>query len=142
MIRVMVFGTFDGVHEGHRHLLSQAAEKGEEVIAVLTRDEHVLELKGHLPKNMIADRLEMIQYESEINIAVKGDAELGTYGVVKEHNPSIILLGYDQDDLRDDLKVWLKENGRSNIMIEQASPYKEELFSSSLINSMDEEMAI
>jgi len=71
MQTVMVFGTFDGVHDGHRHFFSEAAARGHRVIAVVTRDEHVLELKGKLPLHTLEDRMEMVSFESEIKDMIR-----------------------------------------------------------------------
>ena len=45
----MVFGVFDGLHEGHKYLLTEAAKLCDELVVVVTLDEAVATLKGHLP---------------------------------------------------------------------------------------------
>jgi len=140
----MVFGTFDIVHDGHRHLLQQAAEMGEEVIVVVSRDEHVLELKGRLPINQLDDRLEAISCESEVTLAVAGDEELGSYGVLTEHEPDAVLLGYDQDELKDNLTSWMEDQELHNISCTYASAYMPHLFNTTRIveQMQDEEMSV
>ena len=44
--RVLVFGTFDLLHQGHRYFLTQARRFGDTLIAVVARDEFVEERKG------------------------------------------------------------------------------------------------
>ena len=44
--KVMTFGTFDGVHQGHENLLTQAKKLGNELIVVVAQDATVLKLKG------------------------------------------------------------------------------------------------
>ena len=124
----MVFGTFDLVHDGHRHLLREAAEMGKEVIVVVSRDEHVLELKGKLPMNRLPDRMEAIGWESEVTRVVEGDEELGTYAVIQEHQPDLILLGYDQDELKENLEAWIADQGHSNLTCAFASAYMPDLY--------------
>lgn len=131
MKRVMVFGTFDIVHDGHRHLLREAADMGEEVIVVVSRDEHVLELKGRLPMNRLDDRLEAIACESEVTAVVAGDEELGSFLVVDTHAPDVILLGYDQDELRESVTSWIEDQGAHHISCTYASAYMPELFNTS-----------
>lgn len=140
----MVFGTFDVVHDGHRHLLQQAADMGEEVIIVVSRDEHVLELKGRLPINQLEDRLEAISCESEVTTAVAGDLELGSYGVLTEHQPDAILLGYDQDELKENLMAWMEDHGINNISCSYASAYMPHLFNTTRIveQMQDEELSV
>ncbi len=129
----MVFGTFDGVHDGHRHLFNEAINRGDELYVVVARDEHVLELKGHLPNNMIAARMELVECESEVTEVIMGDEELGSYNVILEVEPSLIIFGYDQDDFRHNLMAWLEDNNITNISTEQASAHMPEVFSSSML---------
>ena len=44
--KVMVFGTFDGIHDGHRHFLREAKKQGEELIVAVSKDEVVQKLKN------------------------------------------------------------------------------------------------
>jgi FAD synthetase len=142
MKRVMVFGTFDGVHDGHRHLFAEGIERGDELFVVVARDEHVLELKGHLPNNLIESRMDALQCESDITTVVLGDEDLGSYNVILEHEPSVILLGYDQDELRTDLRIWLKEQHLTSIALENGSAHMPEIFKSSFLAQSEEEMSI
>ena len=139
MKRVMVFGTFDLVHDGHRHLLREAALVGEEVIVVVARDEHVLELKGKLPENVLQDRIEAISCESEVSEVVSGDEELGTYGVIEAYRPDVILLGYDQDELHGSLLTWMEERHVSGVSLSHASAYESELFNTTILAEQMEE---
>lgn len=142
MKRVMVFGTFDGLHDGHLHLFREALERGDELIVVVARDEHVLELKGRLPNNLIDERIRALECESEITEVVVGDEELGTYNVILEYEPSVILLGYDQDELNVDLRVWLEDQNIDNIIIETGSAHMPEIFKSSFLSQAEEEIGI
>ena len=46
MKKVMVFGTFDIIHPGHIHLLKEAKEYGDFLIAVIGRDATVCKGAG------------------------------------------------------------------------------------------------
>lgn len=135
MTRVMTFGTFDGIHDGHRHLFAEAGELGDELLVVVARDEHVLELKGHIPERLLDERMELVSYESEVSQVIAGDEELGTYRVVREHRPDIIVIGHDQDDLLRDLESWLEDEG-TTIVFHKASPFSPEVFSTSILSDM------
>lgn len=104
MKKVMVFGVFDGVHEGHRHFLKEAKALGDYLIAVVAQNHIVEHLKGHAPHLDLAERFAHLQREDGVDEVAVGDAELSTYEIVKQYRPDIIALGYDQKLLRDDLE--------------------------------------
>lgn len=47
--RVLVFGTFDPLHAGHRSLFAQAASLGSYLAVVVARDTTIESEKGRLP---------------------------------------------------------------------------------------------
>jgi FAD synthetase len=105
--RVVVFGIFDGVHGGHRDLLRQAKEHGNELIVIVGRGSASLQWKGVKPKHSERERLSFVQKEQYVDRAVLGDEEQSTYKILEELNPDIICLGYDQEALGRDLKKWM-----------------------------------
>jgi cytidyltransferase-like protein len=132
MIKVMVFGTFDGIHEGHRAFFREARSRGDYLIAVLAPDAIVERLKGKRPLLNISRRLEELAKEDGVDEVVVGDAELGTWGVVKKYRPEVIALGYDQTALRENLEAHLKDfDWRPEIMVMRA--YEPQKYKSSLI---------
>lgn len=110
MKKVMAFGTFDILHPGHEHYLKEAKKLGDYLIVVVARDTTVLEVKGELPKNDEVERLEKIRLLPYVDEAVLGDKE-DKYKVIKENNPDIICLGYDQISFTKNLKEKLDEKG-------------------------------
>lgn len=104
MIKVMVFGVFDGLHEGHRAMLKEAKTYGDYLIAAVAQNHIVQHLKGHLPKIDIGERIAHLEAEDGIDEVVIGDAELGTWEVVKKYKPDVIALGYDQQLLKENLE--------------------------------------
>lgn len=107
--RVIVFGIFDGVHDGHRDLFRQAKEKGDELVVVVGRDSSVLKLKHKKPRYSEKERLRMVQKESFVDKAVLGDKELSVYKIIEQLKPDIFCLGYDQKKLKKDFATWLKK---------------------------------
>ena len=94
--RVLCCGTFDYLHPGHLSFLKQAAALGDDLHVVIARDENVLRIKGVAPDHDETKRQEMV---AEVDIATK--VYLGYRGedflrIVKEINPDVIALGYDQ----------------------------------------------
>lgn len=109
MKKVMVFGTFDGVHAGHRAFLKEARTYGDYLITVIAQDEIVEQLKGRKPVRNISARVSELQNEDGVNEVVIGDAELGTWDIVKKHRPDVIAAGYDQHSLKENLEARLEE---------------------------------
>ncbi len=103
--RVMVFGTFDGVHEGHRAFLREAKHYGDYLIAVVTPDHLVRHLKGKEPRADVSERMRMLEEEDGIDEAVAGDEELASWEIVKRYRPDVIALGYDQHALKENLET-------------------------------------
>ncbi len=104
MRKVMVFGVFDGIHDGHRHFLKEAKTLGDYLIVVVAQDHIVRHLKGQEPQLNLAERFEHLKKEDGVDEVVIGDAELSSYEIVKKYRPDIIALGYDQDLLKEDLE--------------------------------------
>lgn len=137
----MVFGVFDGVSESDRHVFAEALEFGEEVIAVVARDEVVLESHGRIPERLFEERKELVSYESEVSLVVDGDEEFGSYDVIREHKPDLILLGYDQDETERDIMIWAEEQG-DPVIIQRASMYAPEVFTADMLQSELDEVEV
>jgi cytidyltransferase-like protein len=104
MRKVMIFGTFDGVHEGHRAFFEQAKSHGDYLVAAVAPDDIVRSLKGHHPKKSEGERMADLEGEEHIDQVVLGDKDLGSYEIVIEHEPNVVVLGYDQEELKKDLE--------------------------------------
>jgi len=130
--RVVVFGIFDGVHEGHRDFFRQAKEFEGELVVVVGRDNTALRLKNKKPKYSENERLKMVFQEKFIDKAVLGDEELSSYHIVEKLKPDIICLGYDQHALQQDLQKWMVAN-KKEISVVTLKPYKQEILHSSLL---------
>ncbi|MDP3900809.1 MAG: adenylyltransferase/cytidyltransferase family protein [bacterium] len=111
--RVVVFGIFDEVHEGHRFLFEQAKQHGDELIAIVGRDSFVREFKHKEPKHSEQERVKMVREEPLIDQVVLSDEMPSTYGVLEEIDPDVICLGYDQDALEKDVREWMRRRGVS-----------------------------
>jgi FAD synthetase len=100
---VMVFGSFDYFHEGHRHFLKEAARKGG-LIVVVAVEKAVLDIKSRKPHHPLAERIDNIRKENIAVEVVAGDKEQNTWKILKKYKPDIIALGYDQKNLKQALK--------------------------------------
>lgn len=109
MKKVMVFGTFDGIHEGHRAFFRQARAHGDHLVVAVAQDTIVEQLKHHAPRKNMEERIDALIAEDVADAVIPGDAELGEYGTVKRHRPGVIALGYDQAALKRDLEEHLAD---------------------------------
>ena len=142
MKKVLMFGVFDGLHEGHRDFLKQARiyadgtrTDAEEawLIAVVTRDEIVRQLKGRSPNKDSGLRIKDLQEAGFVDEAVEGDAVLGSWEVIGKVRPDGIALGYDQGALKSALEEYIREKGLE-IEVRVMKPYKSDKYHSSLLN--------
>lgn len=108
--RVVVFGIFDGVHEGHHDFFRQAHQYGDELIVVVGRDEICRKLKSKTPKHSEEERVQLVSQEPFVHQALLGDQDLSSYQVIKELKPDVICFGYDQDALEKDVQSWLSNS--------------------------------
>ncbi len=100
---VMVFGVFDGLHEGHFHFLSEAKKYGKELIVVIAHDQTAFRLKNRPPKTTLTDRIIAVSKQKMVTEAVPGDNTEGIWEVVWKYKPDVIALGYDQERLHEAL---------------------------------------
>ena len=108
--RVFVFGTFDGLHDGHLFFLRSAKAQGTSLIVAVARDVHVKALKDRRPASGETKRLEAINKLSCVDEAYLCDEELGSYNIVELAKPDLIVLGHDQQVLEKDLVRWMSES--------------------------------
>ncbi|MES2014754.1 MAG: adenylyltransferase/cytidyltransferase family protein [Patescibacteria group bacterium] len=99
----MVFGVFDGLHQGHRYFLQSAAEQCEQLIVVVAHDETVRELKNRAPKFSLEERMTALRAFPLDMIVVAGDTVQGEWGVLKKYTPSMVFLGHDQTAIAKEL---------------------------------------
>lgn len=134
---VAIFGVFDGIHEGHLFFIKEAKKQGNHLVAIVARDNVVKELKGKSPRYTEAERVNELLKVEDIDLVLLGDPKIETYHVLKEINPNIIYLGYDQKALLDNLNKVVKNGDLPEVEIICAEPYKPEIFHSSILNNKD-----
>jgi FAD synthetase len=98
MTRIMVFGTFDMVHEGHADFFRQARELAQDpyLIVSVARDGIVRRIKGAHPRRSEAERRALLERNTLVDEVVLGQ-EAGYVEHILEAKPDIIALGYDQE---------------------------------------------
>lgn len=97
MTRVMIFGTFDMIHEGHRAFIRQARALAADtyLIVSLARDSAAARVKGVRPRMPESERLAQMRASGLCDEAILGDEE-GYMPHIAAIRPDIIALGYDQ----------------------------------------------
>ncbi|POG57538.1 adenylyltransferase/cytidyltransferase family protein [Haloferax marisrubri] len=108
MRRVIAQGTFDILHPGHVHYLSDAASLGDELHVIIARGENVT----HKPKPILDDRQrrDMVAALDVVDEAHLGHAE-DIFVPIEEIDPDVIVLGYDQHHDEDGIKAALDARG-------------------------------
>ena len=134
MKKIIVFGTFDIFHEGHRDFLRQAKEQGDFLRAVVARDATVVEVKGAPPQNDEQIRLATLKNSSLVDEAILGSFD-DKYEAIKKYVPDVICLGYDQKYFIENLRCKLDELGLQNTKIIKLKPYHPEEYKSSKLRN-------
>ena len=134
--RVMVFGTFDGLHRGHLNFFKQARRLGSApyLIVSIARDINVIKIKGKKPefnerqRKLLVEKCELVD-----KVVLSGKNNYITH-ILKEF-PDIIGLGYDQKTYTKSLKNDLK-NKNLQVEIIRLKPYKPKIFKNHLIKKI------
>jgi len=134
MKKVLVFGTFDGLHEGHKNFFKQAKKFGDELIVVIGRDSTVKRVKKRLPKFNDVERQKAVQECGLVNQAVLGNEGSDPYKIIEQIRPDVICLGYDQTHFTNKLTAELPKRGLGHVKIERLQPFEPEIYKSSLLN--------
>ncbi len=131
--KIMVFGTFDGLHEGHLNLFKQARRlaKNSFLVVSIARDKNVFRIKGQYPKLNEKERMGLLKECILADRVVLSGVENHIPHILKER-PDIIALGYDQKAYVKNLKKDLKERGLL-VKIVRLKPYKEKIYKNSLL---------
>ena len=108
---ILVFGAFDGLHDGHRFFLKEAGKLGQKLIASVATDEVIAGLKNHAPKQHLEERLQTLEASGLVDLAVAGDKQIGNWSAVRVWKPNVVAVGYDQTRLAEKLREFIeKEN--------------------------------
>lgn len=99
----MVFGVFDGLHEGHVFFLNEAKKLCQELFVVVAEDTAVEALKGKVPRNSLRIRKEALSTISDIRV-IEGDEKMGEWSALHTYAPDVVFLGHDQQALAVELE--------------------------------------
>lgn len=130
--RVMVFGTFDIVHEGHTDLFRQARALADNhyLIVSVARDKVAERIKGIKPRNSEETRRVAVARHALVDKAVLGDSA-GYIGHIRANKPDIIALGYDQEgEFVENLEKDLRKAGLKTRIV-RLGAFKPEVYKTS-----------
>lgn len=130
----LIFGTFDVLHPGHIFLINYAAKYGK-VNVVLTPDELCKKYKGVDVVSEFNARKQRLEKLEAVEKVISADTEPNSYTVLKKIKPSIIILGHDQQSLKQNIKQKLAQFGITAKII-FAPSYRSNLYKSSKLKSL------
>ena len=136
MKKVMVFGSFDVLHDGHRSLFRQAKLLGDTLVVVVARDTTYERLRNHMPLHNEYERLKRVGEEAVVDQAFLGDNN-NVYKIVSSVRPDIVALGYDQKNFVDDLREKLNSFELQKTTIVRLDAHHPEKFKSSLYKKIE-----
>lgn len=130
--RVLVFGTFDVFHPGHRSFFRQAKKLGAELIVAVGRDNVVARLKKRAARHDERYRLARVEAEPLVDRAILASRDpRRRYAFIRSLKPDVIALGYDQTHYTKNLPTELKKRGIKALVIRLRS-FRPHLYKSSL----------
>ncbi|SFL08704.1 FAD synthetase [Halogranum rubrum] len=133
MTTVIAQGTFDILHPGHVHYLTDAAARGDELHVIIARRENVThKAKPVLPDRQRRDMVAALDVVDEAHLGHPEDI----FVPIEEIQPDVIVLGYDQHHDADGIRSALEARG-IDCAVERASArqpnYEGELLSTGRI---------
>ena len=115
MTRVMAVGIFDLLHAGHLHYVEQAKSLGEELVVVIAHDETVRKQK-HEPVTGQDLRRRMVEGLKPVDQAIIGNPPgVPIFEILKQIDPDLIALGYDQKHSIDAIRKGLDQHGFEHV---------------------------
>lgn len=130
--RVVAQGTFDIVHPGHVHYLSEAADMGDELIVIVARRSNV----EHKEKPICpaTQRRDVVDAFEAVDHAVLGHDE-DIFVPIEELDPDVIALGHDQHHDEAAIEAELADRG-VDCEVKRGSP-REKHYDGELLSTGD-----
>lgn len=127
--KVLVFGTFDGIHPGHIFFLREAKKIGRLFVAVSSDANASFLKKNSLWKKESARKKDIEKLKVAEKVFI-GNKKIGSWKIIERTEPDIIAVGYDQKRLKDALKLVAK---KYKFKIKTIKSHKPKIYKSSLI---------
>lgn len=107
---VLASGVFDLLHLGHVRFLQEAKKTGGDnakLIVIIATDNTVEKTKGRKPIMSEDQRCALVESLKVVNKAVLGYEHMDIGEVLVKIKPDIIALGYDQEDMANEVKTFV-----------------------------------
>lgn len=128
--RIVAQGTFDLIHPGHVHYLSEAASMGEELHVIVARRENVTHKEPPvLPDRQRRDVLDALEVVTEAHLGHTEDI----FVPIERIDPDVIVLGHDQHHDDDAIREALAARG-IDCEVTRATP-KEKRYEAELLST-------
>lgn len=131
MKTVVVFGTFDPLHEGHLDFFRQAKALGDRLVVIVARDDVIRSQKKREPARPETTRRAAVASVPVVDEALLGDHEPTGYGMLRTLSYDVIALGYDQAPADGDVRCLLDRLGKQHVVITRLEPFAPERYKSS-----------
>ena len=127
MTKVMAVGIFDLLHAGHLHYVEQAKSLGEELVVVIAHDETVRKQK-HEPVTGQDLRRRMVEGLKPVDQAIIGNPPgVPIFEILKQIDPDLIALGYDQKHSIDAIRKGLDQHGFKHVEVTRVEGLSDDL---------------
>jgi FAD synthetase len=133
---VLASGVFDLLHLGHVRFLEEAKKAGgrnAELVVIIARDSTAEKRKGIRPIVPENQRCALIGSLKVVDEAILGYGSFDIGKVIEKIRPDVIALGYDQRDLEQTLRDYVRERGLNIKIVRIGKFSSDELDSSSKI---------
>lgn len=128
---VLVFGTFDPLHEGHVQFLRQARALGDVLTVVVTRDSVIRTLKGREPFHSEQERVARLSALDSVDVVLLGDVDPLQYQLFEHLDFDVLALGYDQEPSDAVVRRKLAALGKSSVSVVRLQAFKPDHYKSS-----------
>ena len=130
---VLASGVFDLLHLGHVRFLEEAKKAGgknAELVVIIARDSTVEKTKGRKPIMSEEQRCLLVESLKVVDRTALGYESLDIGEVIENVKPDVIALGYDQEDMYEQVKTYLDMH-KSDIKIVRIGKFGENTLDSS-----------
>jgi len=127
---ILGFGSFDGLHDGHRFFIDEIKKRGERVVIAVAPDEVIEKIKGRSPRFALSERIGALKSQFPDIEFIPADSEIGNWKILEKVKPDVVAIGYDQMSLKESLEKSGTEPLPEIVVINSHEPEK---FKSSLI---------
>lgn len=111
---VLTSGAFDVIHPGHVKMLWEAKRKGGKnarLVVVLATDETIRSRKNRDPIFDERSRALILSNLKPVDEVIVGCRKFSFRKVLEKVKPDIVVFGYDQDEIMEEFKKFIKESG-------------------------------